>query len=90
MTLPALPHTAFEGHRLLARGALGLGHGMRRGVAGYADFHVQSYALAEMLAQHGLEPDPAFAFGQRLDGHAQDDRIALHASPFALASQFGG
>ncbi|KAG1166176.1 hypothetical protein G6F35_018348 [Rhizopus arrhizus] len=41
-----------------------------------------------MFAQDGLQADPAFAFGQRLHSYAQDDCIALHAGPFALARQF--
>ena len=51
--------------------------------------HVQADALAEVFAQHGLQAHAAFAFGQRLHGHAQHDGVALHADPFALARQFG-
>ena len=86
-------HEGIDGDRvlggLLARGTLGLGHGMRSGIADRAHVHVQADALAEVFAQHGLQAHAAFAFGQRLHGHAQHDGVALHADPFALARQFG-
>ena len=74
-------HEGIDGDRvlggLLARRALGLGHGVGRGFTDRADVHVQPDALAEVFAQHRLQAHAAFAFGQRLDRHAQDDGIAL-------------